>query len=120
MKLIHRLGFYLGGFAIGLIFLAFFLSGKNVSCDYSPQARVKKNINSKKLSFANELQNTIIDTSEITSILRDGKILFSKSDTRKEPCGIYVIEKEMSDNKKTIVTLENCDQTVTVRKIVRE
>ena len=44
----------------------------------------------------------------------------SKSDTRKEPCGIYVIEKEMSDNKKTIVTLENCDQTVTVRKIVRE
>ena len=28
MKFIHRLGFYLGGFSIGLVFLMFFLSGK--------------------------------------------------------------------------------------------
>ena len=48
MKFIHRLGYYLGGFSIGLIFLAFFLSGKRASCDYGPDARVLKNIGQKK------------------------------------------------------------------------
>ena len=56
MKFIHRLGYYLGGFSIGLIFLAFFLSGKRASCDYGPDARVLKNIGQKvnlKLNMSN-------------------------------------------------------------------
>ena len=41
MKFIHRLGLYLGGFSVGLIFLMFFLVEKT-SCAYSPNARVLK------------------------------------------------------------------------------
>ena len=52
MKFIHRLGYYLGGFSIGLIFLAFFLSVKRASCDYGPDARVLKNIGQKKIMFS--------------------------------------------------------------------
>ena len=51
MTLLQRIGYYLGGFSIGLIILAFFLNGKKVSCDYGPEARVLKNINTKKSSF---------------------------------------------------------------------
>ena len=47
MKFIHRLGYYLGGFSIGLILLAFFLQGKKTSCDYGPNARTTKNIANK-------------------------------------------------------------------------
>ena len=49
MTLIQRIGYYLGGFSIGLVILAFFLNGKKTSCSYGPDSRVLKNINSKKL-----------------------------------------------------------------------
>ena len=47
MKILYRLGFYLGGFSIGLILLAFFIKGSGVelpSCDYLPNARLLKTI----------------------------------------------------------------------------
>ena len=52
MKLIHRIGYYLGGFSIGLIFLAFILSGKKASCSYGLDARVLKNISTKQLVYS--------------------------------------------------------------------
>ena len=71
MKFIHRLGYYLGGFSIGLIFLAFFLNGKKVSCDYGPEARVLKNINSKKIVFSEDLTTFSLDTSEVKSVIKN-------------------------------------------------
>ena len=59
MKFIHRLGYYLGGFAVGLIFLSFFLSGKKTSCSYSPQARTIKNINLKDFQFSGKANITL-------------------------------------------------------------
>jgi len=59
MKFIHRLGYYLGGFSIGLIFLAFFLSGKRASCDYGPDARVLKNIGLKQLQFDERVEDML-------------------------------------------------------------
>ena len=59
MKFIHRLGYYLGGFSIGLIFLAFFLNGKRTSCDYGPEARVLKNINSKPQRISSKAKKAI-------------------------------------------------------------
>ena len=122
MKFIHRLGYYLGGFSIGLIFLAFFLNGKKVSCDYGPQARVLKNINSKKIVFSEKLNTFKIDTSEIKLVIKEGKILFSKSDTRKKPCGEYVIEKSTNEDndEKLLVTLQNCDSLVKVVGVTKE
>ena len=59
MKFIHRLGYYLGGFSIGLIFLAFFLSGKRASCSYGPDARVLKNISTKQLIYSRNVIDLI-------------------------------------------------------------
>lgn len=110
MKLVHRIGYYLGGFSIGLIVLMFFLSGKKVSCDYGPDARVLKNINSKKLDYTNTF---IKDSSAINYVLKFGDIDFSKSSPRKEPCGVYLIEGAYNDNL-VLLTVENCDSTATV------
>jgi hypothetical protein len=52
MKFTQRLGYYLGGFAIGLVILMFFLNGKDASCDYSPNARTVKNISSKTVKYS--------------------------------------------------------------------
>ena len=121
MKLLHRVGYYLGGFSIGLIILAFFLNGKKVSCDYGPEARVLKNINSKELQIPEDIYDALmakeIDSLKITNILKHANIRFSDSDTRKEPCGIYYLENTLYESKMDL-KIENCDSIVTIQEIV--
>lgn len=120
MKLIHRIGYYLGGFSIGLVLLAFFLNGKKVSCDYGPESRVLKNINLKEINYSQIIDSIIlnndIDSLEIRELLLRGDINFSKSDTRKEPCGIYAIEGEI-DKKELVLIVENCDSIATIQEL---
>ncbi|MCX7549513.1 hypothetical protein [Xanthomarina sp. F2636L] len=120
MKLLHRIGYYLGGFAIGLIILAFFLNGKKVSCDYGPDARVLKNINLKEIKFSEIINSAIlenkIDSLEVRGILKYGDINFSQSETRKKPCGIYAVEGEINKTE-VVLTVENCDSIATVKDI---
>ena len=110
MKLIQRFGYYLGGFSLGLIILAFFLNGKKVSCDYGPDARVLKNINSKIITYNNSIA---IDSIAIQHVLKEGDIVFSESNTRQEPCGIYVVEGDYNEKEITL-TVENCDSIATI------
>ncbi len=120
MKLIHRIGYYLGGFSIGLVLLAFFLNGKKVSCDYGPDARVLKNINLKHIKYSENVNSSIlkneIDSISIRELLLHGDIDFNKSDTRKEPCSIYAIEGELND-KDLYLFVENCDSIATIQNI---
>lgn len=120
MKLIQRIGYYLGGFSIGLILLAFFLSGKKASCSYGPNARVLKNISTKPLKYSDEaltyIDNKVIDTSLINTTLRKGKVNFSLSDTALDSCKIYVIEEDV-DNIEILLTIENCDSLAILKNI---
>jgi hypothetical protein len=120
MKLIQRIGYYLGGFSIGLVILAFFLNGKKASCSYGPEARVLKNINTKKIIFNDfvnsQINNKIIDSAEIRTILKKGDINFSESTTRQKPCGIYIVEGDYQNNNLTL-TVENCDSIATITNL---
>lgn len=111
MKLIQRIGYYLGGFALGLIILAFFFNKKRTSCSYGPEARVIKNINSKKIRFSETI--ALSDSVLIKNILKNGDVNFLESDTRKEPCGLYLVEGVYND-KDVQLQVENCDSLVTV------
>ena len=117
MSLLKRFGYYFGGFAIGLVILAFFLNGKKASCDYGPDARVLKNIRTKTLEYSAEATAFMrlkgIDTTKINYILYKGDINFSDSDTRHKPCGIYVVEGYYKDQE-IILTIENCDSIATI------
>ncbi|RLJ68824.1 hypothetical protein CLV86_0213 [Lacinutrix venerupis] len=120
MSLLKRFGYYFGGFAIGLVILAFFLNGKKASCDYGPDARVLKNIRSKTLAYSNNaeifMSSKNIDTTKINYILYKGDVNFSDSDTRKKPCGIYLVEGKIEENK-TRLTVENCETIATINNI---
>ncbi|MCX7548396.1 hypothetical protein OS188_10585 [Xanthomarina sp. F1114] len=120
MKLLHRIGYYLGGFAIGLVILAFFFSGKKTSCAYGPEARVLKNINLKQVEFSENIYSAIsnkkIDSLQVRELLKYGDIDFSKSDTRKEPCAIYAIDGRIG-KKEIVLTVENCDSIATIHDI---
>lgn len=123
MKLIQRIGYYLGGFSIGLVILAFFLNGKKTSCSYGPDARVLKNINSKTIiynSVISELiSNNVIDSIGIRTVLKKGDINFSESDPRLKPCGVYLVEGEL-DDKEVFLTVENCAETATITNLLIE
>ena len=120
MKFIHRLGYYLGGFSIGLIFLAFFLNGKRASCDYGPEARVLKNINSKPRSISEKAKESIehikIDSISLSNLMRTGNVNFSKSITKLDSCNIYIIEGEFN-NKDIELEVKNCNTKATLNSI---
>ena len=120
MSLLKRFGYYFGGFAIGLVILAFFLNGKKASCDYGPDARTLKNIRSKTLVYSTEatayMTSKNIDTTNINFILFKGDINFSKSNSRKKPCGLYFIEANVNGNA-TGILVENCETTATINSV---
>ena len=123
MKLIHRIGYYLGGFSIGLILLAFFLSGKRASCSYGPDARVLKNISTKQLVYSQNvleaIKNRTIDSLTISEILKFGDVNFSESKTNLDSCNIYVLERNFNE-KEISLSIENCETTATINSISLE
>jgi len=71
MPLLKRIGYYLGGFSLGLIILAFFFKKKEVEFCYAPNCRVLKYIRSTAITYPeNILVN--IDSSSIQAILKKG------------------------------------------------
>ncbi len=121
MKFIHRLAFYLFGFSIGLIFLYFFLSKKEASCDYSPNARVKKNIRMKPKIYSDDvllkIQQNNLDTSMVSVLLNIGKVDFSESNTNLDICNIYIITG-MVENKDLKLKVENCTDEAVILSLL--
>ncbi len=125
MKLIHRLGYYGLGLFFGIVILIFFLGGKKTSCDYSPNARVLKNIKIKERQFSSEaldfFNKNAIDTSVVSDLLEKGDVDFNKSITDAEICNIYFISG--TSGKKSIsieLKIENCDSIATVLDAIKK
>ncbi|HNU58816.1 MAG TPA: hypothetical protein PKI08_02565 [Aquaticitalea sp.] len=120
MKLIHRVAYYLGGFSIGLIILAFILQGKKTSCDYGPNARTTKNIANKKKNYSDAVKTVMteyqMDTLDVSNLIRFGDVDFSKSDTKAMDCKLYVIYNSYK-KKEFEITVENCDSLAKVVRI---
>lgn len=126
MSILKRFVFYFGGFAIGIVLLFFFIGGSGASCefDYSPNARVLKNIRNKDRTLSLKSIATIkknrLDTSFISLALKDGNVLFSKSNTSLDSCKIYQIEfPTVIESKIKLVnlTIENCNKIAFVQEI---
>lgn len=111
MPFLKRLGYFLIGLSIGLLFLAVFLRKKTEGTDtefcYLPNCRVLKELRSKPMEVDPTLEATA-DTVLVRHLLREGKVVFRESDTRAEPCKIYKIRGKAGDQSLWI-TVENCD-----------
>jgi hypothetical protein len=120
MKLLHRIGYYLGGFSKGLILLAFFLGGKKTSCAYGPNARTIKNISIKERFYSEEtkqaMQNYSLDTLAVSRLIKTGSVNFSESDTKADSCKTYLLESELND-KDVELWIKNCDSSATIQSI---
>ncbi|PIF01247.1 MAG: hypothetical protein CR994_01410 [Maribacter sp.] len=124
MAFLKRLGFYLVGLAIGLVFLSIFLKKKSeetgVEFCYFPNCRTLKDIRSKPLSYSEEVQRLIdlqqLDSLTIANFLKNGEVDFKNSDTESTPCRTYVIEAEIKDGPSTM-TVRNCLDSAIIENI---
>jgi len=124
MAFLKRLGFYLFGLAIGLVFLAVFFKNKTaetgVEFCYFPNCRTLKDIRSKPLSYSDDVKELIngnqLDSVKIAYFLREGKVDFKKSDTKSNPCSTYIIEVEF-DEKPAVMTVQNCPDNALIEKV---
>jgi hypothetical protein len=95
MKFIYRLGFFLGGFSIGMIILVFVLNQKNASCNYFPNDRVLHDIQKKSIVFEPETLEAIlskqVDSLAIIQTIQQGDVDFGESQTKEEGCNKYLI-----------------------------
>lgn len=118
MNFLRRLAFFGGGFGLGIVILLFILSGKETSCDYGIQARTLKNIRLKDRVFTEEslafFEQNQIDTTVVETMLNQGKVLFSESDTQLDSCRQYVIQNKKSVDRILKIRIENCDEKATV------
>lgn len=123
MKFIQRLGYYSIGLVIGVIILLFFLGGKKTSCDYGLDARVIKNISTKKTSYSSEALQSFsqyqIDTSQYKTILQDATVNFGESQTDLDSCKIYILESKYASEKYKL-QIENCDSIARVQKLEKQ
>jgi len=118
---IKRLGYFMVGLSIGIVFLTFFFKKKTEETGtefcYFPNCRVLKDLRSKPIVYSDRisemLQNKEMDTLTINSFLTDGEINFSSSDTKSKPCKTYLIEGEI-DLELVTMEVKNCPNKVSV------
>lgn len=117
MPFIRRLGYFLLGLSVGLIFLAIFLRKKSDETGtefcYLPNCRVLKELRSKPASFTDTNLSMQLDSVSLAKILTEGEVLFDKSEPRAEPCGSYIIEFESASATKYL-SLENCQDSIRI------
>lgn len=115
MKLIYRIGYYLMGFAVGLIFLSFVLKGKKTSCNYGPNDRVISNISKKSWGSVGHSSSEFssFDSIAFQSFLNMANVDFGKSDREKDSCKTYYLTGYWID-KNINVELENCEEMINI------
>lgn len=110
---LKRLGWYLIGFSIGLVFLVFFVKKKSgekgIEICYFPNCRVLKDLRSKPMGYAENVQQHFDGDSAVwNSFFKEGSIDFGNSNTASEPCKTYKI----ANHTKSTITVRNCPDKV--------
>ncbi|WP_108425579.1 hypothetical protein [Flagellimonas amoyensis] len=118
MGFLRRLGWYLVGLSIGIVFLVFFLKkksgGEGMDFCYFPNCRVLKDMRSKPISFGDAVPEAYRDTLMVKSILADGNVDFRKSDTKAEPCKVYYVSKKIADRNMEL-QIRNCQEGLIIQ-----
>ena len=109
-----KLKFFSFGLLLGTFFLFTFLNGKKLSCNYGPESRVINNLKQKKWVY--KRKNINQDTLDLIDFLENSKVIFNKSNTRKDSCRVYRI-RGLGKYQEIIINAENCSKVVNAELI---
>jgi len=125
MDFLKRLGFYLVGLSIGIVFLTVFLKKKSEQTGtefcYFPNCRTLKDIRSKPVTYSDNISAMLaenkLDTLDIKRILTDGEVDFGRSDTKSVACKTYFVVGTLKEKEATL-KVKNCQERVILEGIV--
>lgn len=124
MKFYQRFAYYSMGLIIGMIFLFMFVNGKDMSCNYFPNARVLKDLRSKPFYYSDESQTKLnqkwADTSDIRKTLTYGDVIFSKSNIPDGNGKLYIIKGKNFKNEAITLEVINYSERVLLRDIKKD
>tara|TARA_B110001450_G_scaffold106284_1_gene100633 strand:+ start:5089 stop:5460 length:372 start_codon:yes stop_codon:yes gene_type:complete len=121
MAFLRRLLFYILGIGLGILIVLALFGDRDFDYAYGPQARVKKLFRTKIID-STSLNHVVLDLSSDSiyyHAVTKGRVDFSESDTRKEPCGTYTLKFKYLETDYRM-TIENCSDTVSVLDLTRE
>lgn len=124
MAFLKRLGFFIFGLSIGLVFLTIFLKKKSQETGtefcYFPNCRTLKDIRSKQISYSDAIVQLIqqkdLDSTDINGFLYNGAVDFGMSETKTKPCKTYYIEGMVKD-KSAILKVKNCSEKAVIESV---
>ena len=124
MAFLKRLGFFLFGLSIGLVFLTIFLKKKSQETGtefcYFPNCRTLKDIRTKQISYSDAIVQLIqqkdLDSTDINGFLYNGDVDFGKSETKTKPCKTYFIEGILKE-KAAILKVKNCSEKAIIESV---
>src|SRR5690554_7852485 len=104
MAFIKRLGFYLVGLSIGIVFLSIFLKKKSevtgTEFCYFHNCRTLKDIRTKEITYSTAIDRLLkekkLDSTYIANFLNYVAMYFRKSDTKSTTCKTYYIEAPLN------------------------
>lgn len=98
MGFLRRLRFYLIGFGIGLLMVAFLFGPKAAQCSYLPNSRTLEEAKIYQFSYSNEVID-LMNSEKIDSVFifdelfKNSEITnFGTDEVRAEPCRVYRAE----------------------------
>lgn len=104
MTFAKRLRFYLIGFGIGIVFVAFFFGERAFQCSYFPNSRILEEAKFYPIKYSEEVEN-FLQSEKLDSLFVKDELLkksnitnLGTDEVREEPCRIYRAEyrEEMS------------------------
>ena len=124
MAFLKRLGFFLFGLSIGLVFLTIFLKKKSQETGtefcYFPNCRTLKDIRTKQISYSDAIvqlmQERELDSTDINGFLYNGEVDFGASETKTKPCKTYYIEGMLKD-RTAILKVKNCSEKAVIESV---
>lgn len=106
---------------MGLFVVYMVFSGKDVRCNYFPNARVLDNIRNKPFEYSEKasliLAENWIDTIDVKNTLTYGDVDFDKSNKKEDNGKLYIIEGKTLKSQPIILEVINYENKALLKDI---
>ena len=124
MKFVHRFAYYLVGLVLGLFFVAAIFSGRDIRCNYFPNARVLNDLRNKPFEYSDKASQILaekwVDTTDIKNTLQLGDVDFDQSNVPMEKGKLYVIDGKTVKNQQITLKIINYPEKAVLKDIVKK
>ncbi len=123
MKFYQRLAYYLFGLSLGIFMVYFVFSGKQMQCNYFPNARVLNSLRTKSFEYSENATKVLnqgwISKEDIKNTLTHGDVDFDQSNIKYKKGKLYIVEGQTIKNQKITLKVINYEEKAVLDEIIK-